>query len=116
MPKIKIKVSIRNELEDTSYEVPAIIQEENIKYKEPDETTVTYQYNNNTLLRENKELRMKYPFDLNRRTTGEIEVKELDQSMKIKIDTNKLERKKHNIEIDFSIEEKNFLYKIEEIV
>ena len=116
MPKMNIKVSIHNEMENSHYKVPAIFQEDTMKYKEQDDTIVTYNYRDNILLRENKELRMKYPFDPNRQTTGEIIIKELEKTMKIKIETIKLERKNQNIEIVFKIDENQFLYKIEEVI
>ncbi|MBP5678589.1 MAG: hypothetical protein J6X28_02015 [Bacilli bacterium] len=116
MPKIHIKVTIKNEEEDTSYETQAILQEECLKYKENQETTVQYQYDHNILIRENKELKMEYTFNLLKPTQGTIQIKELGEAVKIPIKTKRLERNNHNIEICFMIEEKEFLYRIEEIV
>ncbi len=115
MPKIKIIVTIKNEEEDTSYHVNAILQDNILKYQENNHTMVIYNYENNSLVRENKELRMDYLFDVKRKTEGTIQVKELGQSIKLKIKTNKLERKNNDIEVSFKIEDKEFLYKIEEI-
>ena len=115
MPKTKILVTIKNEEEDTSYEVPAILQDCIMKYKEPNNTTVLYDYEKNSLIRENEELRMDYLFDMHKQTEGSIEIKELGQTIKLIIKTKELESKNHNIEIKFSIENKDFLYKIEEI-
>ena len=115
MPKIKIIVTIKNEEEDTSYNVNAILQDNILKYQENNHTMVIYNYENNSLVRENEELRMDYLFDVERKTEGTIQVKELGQSIKLKIKTNKLERKNNNIEVNFNIEGKNFLYKIEEL-
>lgn len=115
MSKSIINVSIQNELEHTHYEVPAIFQDNRIKYKEPDDTIVTYDYEKNVLLRESKELRMRYQFTLSQKTSGEIEVKEFNHSMKLEIETKKIERKNQDIEISFSIDGKDFLYKIEVI-
>ena len=115
MPKTKILVTIKNEEEDTSYEVPAILQDCMIKYKEKNNTTVLYDYKKNKLVRENEDLRMDYLFDMHKQTEGIIKIKELGQVIKLIIETKKIERINHNIEIRFSIEKKDFLYKIEEI-
>ena len=113
MPKLNIKVTVKSSEEDTNYEVPAIIQDEIIKYKEPNGTTVIYDYDKKSLFRENDELRMTYYF--NNAEEGIINVKEFNKEINIDIKTNKLERKNNNIEVEFIIENNTFLYKIEEI-
>lgn len=115
MPKINIKVTINNLEENTSYEVPAIITEEIIKYKEPNYTMVTYNFKDNSLFRENDELRMEYYFNSEKKTKGSINIKELNKKIDLEIKTKKIERKNNNIEIEFIIDSNIFLYKIEEI-
>ena len=115
MPKLKILVTIKNEEENTSYEVDAIIQDNILKYKENNNTMVLYNYDRNILTRENEELRMDYVFDIKRKTKGTIQVKEINQKVDIDLKTNKLERKNNDIEVHFSIDDKDFLYRIEEI-
>ena len=114
MPKINIQITVNNEEENHTYETTAILQDEVLKYIENNNTTVLYNYKNNSLVRKNEELRMDYLFDVNRKTEGTIEIKEIGKSIVLPIKTKKLERKNNNIEVEFEIDQKNFLYKIEE--
>lgn len=115
MPKLNIKVTVNNDLENIDFISKAIIQDNLLKYKEKDNTTVIYDYEKNSLFRENNELRMEYSFNSAKKTQGSIKIKELNRTVKIDIKTNKLERKNNNIEVEYIIEDKPFLYKIEEI-
>lgn len=115
MPKLKIKVTVINEEGKSNYETTAILCDNILKYKENKETTVLYNYEKNSLLRENSELRMDYVFDLKRKTEGILQIKELDHTVRVPIHTKKIERNNINIEINFEIEKKDFLYCIEEI-
>lgn len=112
MPKLNIKVTVINDEEKQSFITNAIIQDEVLKYKERDNTTVIYDYKNNSLFRENNELRMEYSFN---NGEGNIFIKELNKKLNLDIKTNKLERKNNNIEIGYIMEDSSFLYKIEEI-
>ena len=115
MPKMNIKVSIKNEAENQNYSVPAIIKEEKIHYRENQDTKVQFDYRENTLFRENKDFKMTYRFDLKKDTTGIISMKELNKNIELVIKTKKIERNNLNIEIEFQVEGKDFLYKIEEV-
>ena len=115
MPKFSINVTIKNEEEDNTISTKAILQDSLLKYKENQETVVIYNYDKNSLVRENNDLRMDYLFDVDRNTEGCIFIKEIGQKIKVKIKTKKLVRKNNNIEIHFVVEGKDFLYKIEEI-
>lgn len=115
MPKTNIKVTIQNEEENNVITEKAILQDSLLKYKENKDTLVIYNYDKNSLVRENNELRMDYLFDVNRKTEGIIYIKDIGQKLVIKITTKKLIRKNNNIEIHFVIENKKFLYKVEEI-
>ena len=115
MPKMKILVTIVNEEENISYETTSILQDNVLKYKENNNTMVFYDYEKNSLVRENAELRMDYSFDVSRKTEGSIEIKELGRKMSIPIETKKLERKNNDIEIKYQVEGMEFLYKIEVI-
>ena len=115
MPKIDIKVTIKNDLEDSSYETSAIIHDGIIAYKEKDDTKVMYSLETNSLVRENDELRMDYLFDMSKKTNGTITIKEYNKDVYVSILTKKIERKNNDIEVHFSIEDKEFLYKVEEI-
>ncbi len=115
MPKINIKVSISDDTNNDSYEIKSIIQDEIIKYKEKDNTLVKYDLNKNILTRENDNLRMEYVFDKENETEGNIFIKELNNNIKILINTNKLNRINNNIDIEYKIEDNIFNYRIEEI-
>lgn len=112
MPKLNIKVTVINDEDRQSFITNAIIQDEVLKYKERDNTTVIYDYKNNSLFRENNELRMEYSFNNEK---GNIFIKELNKELNIDIKTKKIERKNNDIEIEYVMEKTNFLYKIEEI-
>lgn len=112
MPKLNIKITVINDEEKQSFITNAIIQDEVLKYKERDNTTVIYDYKNNSLFRENNELRMEYSFNSGK---GNILIKELNKELNVDIKIKKLERKNNDIEIEYIMENTNFLYKIEEI-
>ena len=112
MPRLNIKVTVINDEETQEFITNAIIQDEILKYKERDNTTVIYDYKNNSLFRENNELRMDYSFNSGK---GNIFIKGLNKKLNIKIKTKKIERKINIIEIEYVIENNNFLYKVEEI-
>ena len=115
MPKINIKVHIQNEEEDRKEILVAILQENILKYKEKDRTTVTFNYDTNTLRRRNKDMELNYVFLENIKTEGIIQIKEIHQEMTIPIRTKKINRKGNDLEIYYEINHKPFLYQIEEI-
>lgn len=115
MSKIKIKVTIKNKEVESSYETTGIIQDNELKYMEENNTKVTFNYTNNHLIRINEELRMDFIFDKNKTTQGTITIKELDKDLKVSIKTNKIEKENNNVLIEYSMEEDKFLYRIEEI-
>ena len=115
MPKINIKVSISDNTNNDSYEIKSIIQDEIIKYKEKDNTLVKYDLNKNILTRENDNLRMEYVFNKGNETEGTIFIKELNNNIKILINTNKLNRINNNtyeIELKGTFEECNEKFNI----
>ena len=116
MSKIRIKATIQNRDEKKTYEGNAILENNKIKYKEDNHTTVIWNENDNTLFRETEEIILKYPFIMDKTTTGTIELKEGKVKIQIPIHTKKLERKNHNIIIEFKVEENAMLYCIEEII
>lgn len=115
MPKLNINVTVNNKDEKINFNTTAIIQDDILKYKEENNTTVIYDYKKNILARENDELRMEYCFNHEEKSIGFIKIKELSKKIELVIKTNKLERKNNNIEVMFQIEDNEFLYKIEEI-
>lgn len=116
MAKKDVIVTVKGQEENSSYKIKSIIEDDVIKYKEKNNTLVKFDYNKNTLFRENEELRMDYVFRRNEKTEGTIRVKELNQIIKVPIETKKIERKNNNIEISFIVSDNEFLYKIEEVL
>lgn len=116
MSKVKIRVSIQTEQEEQTYETTALFSDNILKYKEKDNTTVILNIENNELIRENQELKMHYYLDLNRETEGIILIKEFQKEILIKIKTQKIKRKKNDIEFVFQTEENHHKYHIEVLI
>ena len=112
MSKIKIRVTINDE----SKELMAIVENNKLKYKEDKETTIIWNEKDNTLYRETKEYILRYPFIKGKETDGTIELKENKIEIKVPIKTKKLERKNHNIELEYQLDENNIQYCVEEII
>jgi len=117
MPKLKTKIKIYSDTEKNEYEVNSIYNEEQDKiiYKEPDNTTTSYDYKNNSLIRENDELKMQYDFNMENISRGRILIKDLNQCIEIDIKTNSIVNKDKNIKIEYEIENQKFKYIIEVI-
>ena len=115
MPKLDVLISVESNDSNQEYKTTAILTEEIIKYKSEDNTTEMFDYTNNKLTRENSELRMDYVFDLNKETKGTIFVKDLNRNLDVNIKTNKIERNKNDIEIEFVVEDNTIKYHIEVI-
>ena len=114
MSKIKIKVTIKNE-QETSFETMAIADDEKLKYKEDETTTVIWNKKENTLYRETKEIRIRYPFDKKKKTDGTLQVKGSLLEIMLPIKTLKLERKNHNIDLKYQVDGNTIEYCVEEI-
>ena len=112
MSKIKIRVTINND----SKELMAIVENNKLKYKEDKTTTIIWNEKENTLYRETDELIIRCPFNKKKKTDGIIEVKENKIEIKVPIKTKKLERKNHNIELEYEVDGNNIKYCVEEII
>ena len=115
MPKLDVLIRVENTNSNLEYKTTAILTEDVIKYKSEDNTTEMFDYKNNKLIRENSELRMNYIFDLNKETKGTVFVKDLNRELEVNIKTNKIERNKNDIEIEFVVEDNTIKYHIEVI-
>lgn len=113
MPKINIKTSLKNDIEDIKDEVISKVDNDKITYYEKNKTKVTYDYKENRLTRDNDDINMVYTFNKSKLTTGKILVKELNRKLHVKIKTKELKRNDYNLEIKFKVEDQNFIYKIE---
>ena len=113
MSKIDIEVTIKNSEVTDSYKVKAIINDSVIKYKEPEDTTVIFDYKENILTRENDQMKMIYNF--NDKEDSIILVKDYNRHIDLVIKTNKIKKNDYNLEVDFAIDKEKFLYRIEEL-
>ncbi len=116
MSKVNIRITIINDEENRQEEVRGILQDNTLKYKENDGTTVIYDYLKNSLSRENDELKMTYYFENNKKKTGTIFIKDIEKKIEIDIETKKIIKNKNNIEIKYKIEDNIFKYRIEVII
>lgn len=118
MSKVKIKTQIITPDEIIEYNIYAILESnKKLKFIEPDEnkTTVTFNYKEKVLKRENKLVYLKYEFDKDNTTKGIIIVKDLGYEIYVNIETKEFILEKNKIYIEYCIEEKNYKYKIEVI-
>lgn len=113
----KVRITTISNDHEVRYDTKAIIHDNSIVYIEKDDkkTKTYFNYDKNQLIRENKELSLKYNFDENKKTTGQLLVYELQKYVTLKIETKKLVRCDYNIEIDFMVEKEPIKYKIEVI-
>lgn len=113
MPKINIKTSLKNDIEEIKDEAVSKVDKDKITYYEKNKTKVIYDYKKNKLIRENDDINMVYTFSRDKETTGKILVKELNRELHVKIKTKELKKQDYNLEIKFKVEDQNFIYKIE---
>ena len=86
-----------------------------IFYEEKDKTTVTYNYETNTLKRDNNDMLIEYQFILNENTTNPIYIKELKNTIHIELQTVKLEKTQDKLIISYKIDDNYFTFKIEKV-
>ena len=104
MPKIKITISDEELITDC-------VSENNIyKYKEENGTNVVLDMNDNTLIRENNDIYMKYDFNNKK---GELILKELDNTLYLEMNSIKISKSDKIIEIKYNIDEEEFDYRLE---
>ena len=113
MPKVELFVTIKNNDKKKEYKTIGIIQDEIIKYREDNDTIVVFDKNNNKLIRENKEYSMNLLFDINNNTTGIIKIHEFNKEVIININTNKIEKEKDRLLLEYKIDDEIFEYIVE---
>lgn len=115
MSKVKLTTFLHTSDNDLKYSIIGNINDKKITYTEQDElkTKVIYDYENNVLVRENKELYMKYIFNINEQTNGILKIKDLNKILSVIIVTNRIETDNYNLEVSFQVENNNFLYKLD---
>jgi len=104
MPKIKVKI---NDLETI---VDSNIDNNIIRYMEPDNTNVSYDLDKNILERDNEDIHLIYDFT---NKTGSILVKEMDKELELSIENVLIERNNNNVRVNYSIENDDFIYEVE---
>ena len=101
---------ITNEKED-EYNLLGEYDELNkiITYNESNEflTEVKLNLKEKILTRENKDYHLEYKFTINEETENEINLKELNQSLFLKIKTEKFEIEENKVEIRYTIVDSN---------
>lgn len=115
MGKRNLHIVIENNSEKTQYETIGIVTNRFIKYKEKDGTMVMYNLIDNSLARENKDIKMNYVFSLEYLTQGTILIKAMNKELKLEIQTSLLRRNQNNLNIEYTIENEKFIYRIEEV-
>ena len=109
MSKVKIKVTINSEVQETT----ALYQDGIYKYKEKDNTTVVLNTKDDSLQRENNDLKMNYLWKEQEETEGMINIKEYNRIVKVNIKTERIKKTSAIIEIIFSVENNPFTYSLE---
>lgn len=117
MAKIKVKITLTNPEKTITDTYSAIFNKETqeIIYQEKDKTIVKYIFPENTLIRENAEIRLEYHFIKNRSTQGIIYIKDLNKTLELSIKTKEIKTSKNNLKINYFIDQEEFNYKMEEI-
>lgn len=107
MKKRKLKVTVTTNNSKEEYSILGIYDEENkkIEYLENRDlvTNVILDYQHKTLKRDNKDYYLEYQLLEDKVTENKIEIKELDQSMILKIKTEKFRIESNKIEIVYTI-------------
>lgn len=93
-----------------------IYEDKNYLYyvdNDKEKTVNIYDYKNNILKRDNKEIYLELKFELNKKTKGVMEIKELNKKIDLDIETKMLSITDKLIEIKYMLNDEEFLYKIE---
>lgn len=104
MPKIKVTISEEELITD------CIIENNIYKYKEENGTDVILDMNNNTLVRNNNDIDMKYDFNNKK---GNLLVKELDKVFNLDMNNVSIYRDEKVIDLKYSIDKERFNYRLE---
>ena len=104
MPKIKVTISEEELITDS------IIEDNIYKYQEDNSTKVVLDMNNNTLIRENNDIYMKYDFNNKK---GNLQVKELDKVFDLDMAKVNIVKEDKLIEIKYNIDLEEFTYRLE---
>ena len=113
----RVRVTLNSNGKTTEYETKCIFdeKEDTIRYVENDElnTIVKLDLKDYTLTRKNKNMKLRYHFDINEVTLGELEVTGMNTKMFLNVETRYIERKENMIRIEFLVEKEKFIYNLE---
>lgn len=115
MPKRKIRVIISSSETNYSYETVSLYDNGIYQYREEDDTKTILNEKDLSLIRTNDELLLNYQFQEKEKTEGTLEIKELNQVVKLELLTEKITKTNNSIEIIYYIEDNKFIYRIEVI-
>lgn len=114
MPKIKALIRIENEEGKEELEVNAILESQILKYKD-NKAITKLNYKVPEIIRENEEYKIIYPFNKEKKTTGTILVKDINQLISVEITTKKLVINEHNVQIEYIVNNQKFIFEAEVI-
>ena len=112
MNKINIKTTITIDEEKIQDNVSGSFINGIISYQEKDGTYVYLDINKDELIRENDELVMKYIFNKNRRSIGNVFIKDINKNLELEIETKNIKKQEHNYYVEYKIEENKFIYEL----
>src|SRR5574344_1829568 len=98
----RIKISLISDTKSDIYTLNANLTNNILKYKEND-NNVTFDLNQNLLIRENDSMYLQFSFKKNKNTTNYILMKELANKVYITINTTTLEKDDQHIKITYKI-------------
>lgn len=117
MENFNAKITIKNKEGNTSYNVNASYDKEKeyIYYIEKDEskTAVIFNYQENTLKRDNEKIYLELKFKNNKTTNNTMLLKDLEKKIELELFTNKIVKNKENVEIEYNLFNEKYTYKIE---
>lgn len=114
MSRKKISIELVNEYEKQEFQTKCIYNEETkiISYLEPNNIKVKLDLNNHKLYRKTEEHNIVLDFDEGKESTGKIYINDLDSTIYLKINTQKILITKDFINIIYIIDNKKYEYKL----
>lgn len=114
MPKVKIRVTLRNDNQNLVQETTGTYNSNILKYTEDNGMKVSFDYKNNVIYRANDEFGMKIDFN-----SAYIRTNLYGYVHELFIKVIKINKDKKNVQIEYEIdnqgETERYLYRIEEI-
>ncbi len=112
MKKIKMTITIISNGNKIKENLIGTINEGIISYSEDNNTYVYLDIERNALIRENDDLYLKYTFDENDKTLGNVLIKEFNKEVTVDIKTECIEKSNNRYYVEYLIEKDKFIYEI----